>query len=1107
MKFHFPPITKSVYIFLHHEECVPVGMKSNFVFLTDRWPLLASLGELAERNLYHDPNTTLLKLRLFGEKMVKYLLALENMSEPEDSRLVSLIHLLEGEDIIDRQLASVFHSLRKAGNKAAHEGYDSFEEAKTQLSLAYNLAVWFMQSYGEWNFEAKPFVLPSPPDPSEPLEALKQQLEELTQIYDEKVKYLQEELDQLRRENSSREKILERRRRARQKATKLYLTEEETRKLIDQQLEEAGWEVDSRLLRYSKGTRPQKGKNRAIAEWPLEYGTADYALFVGLQLVAIVEAKRKGKDVLSDLEQAKKYAKHVKVHGEEELVGRWRDYRVPFVFAANGRPYLPQYKEKSGIWFQDLRRSSNLAKPLMGWYTPQGLIDLLKQDVESTNQSLQDEPLTYLELRQYQNDAIRAVEKAIAEGQQRILVAMATGTGKTRMAIGLIYRLIKTRRFKRILFLVDRNALGEQAEIAFKESKLENLQTFTELYELQGLKEKEPNPETKVVISTVQAMVRRIMGGSKHLSKPSIDQFDCILVDEAHRGYTLDKEMTELEYQFRDHDDYVSKYTKVLNYFDAVKIGLTATPALHTIQIFGRPVFTYSYRDAVIDGYLVDHEPPNQLDTKLKKYGITWKVGEKVAVYNTGTGEVDTIELPDEVAVEVDQFNKMVITENFNRTILKYLVENGYLDPTSDEKTLIFAVNDNHADMVVRILKEEMQLFYENLDDNAIMKITASIHDPSEAIRRYKNEFYPNIAVTVDLLTTGVDVPKICNLVFLRRVRSRILYEQMLGRATRTCPEINKTHFKIFDAVGLYEALEKVSNMKPVAVNPKVSFIQLVDECLSLDEPSARRNHVEQIIAKIQRKKRNMTEEDMKLFEHLSGGKNINEYVHWLKNAPLEEVSEALKKQTDLFEQLDQARPSPKKKWISEHEDEMVSHTQGYGNAEKPEDFLNEFEAFIERNMNLIPALEIICTRPSDLTREDLRKLKRELDRHGYSEANLRTAWRDMTNQEILADIISFIRQRILGEPLISHEERVKRAMEGIYRMQRWNPMQKKWLKRIEKQLLAETVLGPDAKTAFEVEPFKRHGGYKKLDAIFKGQLQEVLTKINHALFQTRKKA
>ena len=137
----------------------------------------------------------------------------------------------------------------------------------------------------------------------------------------------------------------------------------------------------------------------------LQYGTADYALFVGLQLVAIVEAKRKGKDVLSDLEQAKKYAKHVKVHGEEELVGRWRDYRVPFVFAANGRPYLPQYKEKSGIWFQDLRRSSNLAKPLMGWYTPQGLIDLLKQDVESTIISLQDEPSTYLELRQYQNDA------------------------------------------------------------------------------------------------------------------------------------------------------------------------------------------------------------------------------------------------------------------------------------------------------------------------------------------------------------------------------------------------------------------------------------------------------------------------------------------------------------------------------------------------------------------------------------------------------------------------------------------------------------------------------------------------------------------------------
>jgi len=319
-----------------------------------------------------------------------------------------------------------------------------------------------------------------------------------------------------------------------------------------------------------------------------------------------VEAKRKGKDVLSDLDQAKEYAKNITLQGEEHWAGApWGEYKVPFLFATNGRPYLKQIETKSGIWFLDARRSNNHPRALQSWYTPEGLQDFLKQNTEASHALLKDESFDYLGLRDYQNEAIRAVEEAIEKGQREILVAMATGTGKTRTTVGLVYRLIKSRRFRRVLFLVDRTALGEQAEDTFKEATLEDLLNFTQIYDVKGLDDKKPDINTKVHIATIQGQIRRIMFSEDGQDKPAVDWYDCIVVDEAHRGYLLDKEMGEAEFLFRDQKDYISKYRLVLEYFDAVKIGLTATPAMHTIEIFGHPVITYAYRDAVIDGSLM----------------------------------------------------------------------------------------------------------------------------------------------------------------------------------------------------------------------------------------------------------------------------------------------------------------------------------------------------------------------------------------------------------------------------------------------------------------------------------------------------------------------
>jgi type I restriction enzyme R subunit len=410
--------------------------------------------------------------------------------------------------------------------------------------------------------------------------------------------------------------------------------------------------------------------------------------------VATVEAKRKNVDVSGALQQAKRYSRSFVMSDDMQPPGGpWGEYRIPFVFSSNGRPYLRQLATRSGIWFCDVRRGENLSHALDGWYTPEGLVALMKRDEERSHQQLAEEPLQYdFALRPYQQTAIRAIETGIAGGRREMLVAMATGTGKTKTCIALVYRLLKAQRFRRVLFLVDRSALGEQAANAFKDTRMENLQTFADIFGIKELEEQQADSETAVHIATVQGMVQRILYPGEDEVPPPVDQYDCIIVDECHRGYLLDRELSDAELPFRGFDDYISKYRRVLDYFDAVKIGLTATPALHTTQIFGAPIFTYSYREAVIDGFLVDYEPAVQIRTDLSEGGIAWKVGEQVAVYDTRHNQIDLFTTPDEIKINVEDFNRKVITEPFNRVICQFLAKE--LDPDSRQKTLIFCVND-----------------------------------------------------------------------------------------------------------------------------------------------------------------------------------------------------------------------------------------------------------------------------------------------------------------------------------------------------------------------------------------------------------------------------
>ena len=1069
---------------------------SNFSFLESEFPLLNNLAQAAEYNLYQDPSTSLYKLRQYGEYMTEQIFDIYGMELPENNTFQNRVYILRNEGIIPSQVIDQFTILRHKGNDAVHKFKGTPDEAKSSLFAAFKLGKWFYESYSVKNFSIVDlkFKMPADLDPRHALHTLETELAEIKSQYEQL-------LHQSKTVTIEEKAVFTAR--AKQSASNLDMSEAQTRILIDEQLRKAGWEVDSvDLNNKTHKTLPRKGQNIAIAEWPCGKLWADYALFVGEKLYGIVEAKKYAQDISSDLGQSKMYAEHVLETENHQFLAIWGNYKVPFLFSTNGRSYIEQLKTKSGVWFLDIRNVYHKAHALHNFYSPDGLKELFDRDTETANQKLKDDDFTYLSssnglnLRAYQIDAIKAVENKLLQDNQddnRALLVMATGTGKTRTIGGLVYRIIKADRFRRVLFLTDRTLLATQARDAISDNKIENLLSFASIYKIADLDLKRPDYETRLQFATVQSMVKRVFSSDDPLP---VDAFDCIIVDEAHRGYILDREFIEDDLEFRNQEDYIGQYKKLLFYFDAFKIGLTATPALHTSQIFGEPIYSYSYREAVIDGYLKDHEPPFTIRTELNESGIHWNQGDTVSIYDPETNTIeDLANIEDDIHLDVEKFNKNVLTPSFNQTVLAELVKE--LDPDGEEKTLIFAARDSHADDVVRILYEEFEKIGIHVHQDAIKKITGNIKNPAGETKNFKNEKYPNIVVTVDLLTTGIDVPAICSLVFLRAVRSRILYEQMIGRATRLCDEIGKESFKIYDAVHLYEAMSDKTQMISVS-NPTVSFKQLTSNLEQITDAGQFQRFKDQLVAKLQGKKNGIKGENLERFAFLGNKLNPEEIINSIRNLSMHEVKSLILDTADLWPFLDENKGRANKIYVSDHQDTFIAMDRGYGNGVKPEDYIESFKDFIQSNKNEIAALEIICTKPADLDRKSLKELKLLLDSKGFNETALNTAWKAKNMVETSADIIAFIRTLALDTELVPPYQRVKNAINTIKASRTWNKTQLKWIERFEKQLLAETIL---TKQDLDLQPFVSEGGFKRLNDIFEEQLEPLIVKLNEYLF------
>ncbi|SEJ54135.1 Type I restriction enzyme R protein N terminus (HSDR_N) [Azotobacter beijerinckii] len=416
---------------------------SNFAFLKEHDPVFFQLASTAERVFASDPNTTLIKLRQLGEALAQDLAVRAGLEFDASTAQADLLFRLSREIQLDGNIRNLFHTLRIEGNKATHGFRTQHREALDGLKVARALAIWYHQSFGKAGSAFKPSPFVTPTDPSAPLRELQEQIEQLGvelgdsrqqlesnqqmaellarekeeyaslagQMDEEACTYEQLALEheaalartraefearlqalhkQLESQPQAAQQVMHK---TQQASSQFDLNEDLTRILIDQQLNDAGWEADSLDLTWRKGARPEKGKNKAIAEWPTSKPgeAADYVLFAGLTPVAIVEAKRKRINIADRIPQAERYARQFVLQGELQpawlLSGEgdgWADgqggqFRVPFAFACNGRPYIKQLAEQSGIWFRDLRSPANLRRPLQDFHTPEGLLDLLRR--------------------------------------------------------------------------------------------------------------------------------------------------------------------------------------------------------------------------------------------------------------------------------------------------------------------------------------------------------------------------------------------------------------------------------------------------------------------------------------------------------------------------------------------------------------------------------------------------------------------------------------------------------------------------------------------------------------------------------------------------------
>ena len=878
---------------------------------------------------------------------------------------------------------------------------------------------------------------------------------------------------------------------------------------IDKALRRAGW---GPIVPFQPGGQYDHG---SVEEYPTKTGPADYILFHEGKALACVEGKRIRIGPQNVLQQAKRYAR-----GFQEGPYSFGEYHLPFIYSTNGKI----------IWFQDLRDPLNLSREVAAFHTPEALMEMLNKDQAAARDWLKDNEIDNKYLWPFQIEAIEAIEQAIINRRRHMLVAMATGTGKTVTIVNLIYRLMKSGYAKRVLFLVDRRALAAQAVTEMAGFEAEPGLKFDQCYEVYSQKIRREDldvdtkfdpkllppdyltdPDTKhsfVYVSTIQRMQINLFGDEGMFRAPSGDQdddsdaskqdipihaFDVIIADECHRGYTAQEE---------------SKWREVLMHFDGIKIGLTATPAAHTKAFFKEIVYRYDYERAVREGFLVDYDAV-AIQSDITVNGAFLEEGEEVGLINTKTGQLRFEILEDEKELPAPTTETDWTAPDRNRKIVqeikKYILDHEeQLDHFP--KTLIFAQNDiehiSHCNRLVEILREEF-----NRGDDFVQKITGSpsVDRPLQRIREFRNRTNPGIVVTVDMLSTGVDVRRIENIVFLRPVKSRILFEQMMGRGTRRCPGIHKSHFTVFDCFNgtLLEYFRKTTGITAEAPVKATKPIREIIRAIADNED--RQYNIRVLSKRLHRISKNITQEGRLQFNYILSC-DIAEFARTLPRRLDQNWEQTIRTlQSETFLDLCEKYPRPKKKFLRangavDYVNSRVIFRAKDGRELGPHDYLQEFEEFVKENPEHIEALEILLSRPREFDTRQLKALRDTLATKPddlvdkFTEENLRRA-----HDKELADIISIIRHAATGGELLTAERRVDKALMKVKSDRAFTEEQEKWLALIRRHLIENLLLEKDD---FDYLPiFAREGAsWGKLNRVFEGDLETIIREINQAI-------
>jgi type I restriction enzyme, R subunit len=885
-----------------------------------------------------------------------------------------------------------------------------------------------------------------------------------------------------------------------------YLTRKQ---IIDSKLRDAGWRVAP-----FQAERPLSAYDRcAIEEFPTESGPADYALCVDGKILGVVEAKKLSLGPQEVLVQAERYSR-----GVSSSPFDFNGFRVPFLYSTNGEV----------IWNHDVRHPLNRSHQVGAFHAPEALREFLERDIEVATDVLLALPNDHTRLRPYQREANAAIERAIANRKRQMLVAMATGTGKTFTMVNEVYRLMKSGAAKRILFLVDRRALAAQAVRAFASFEPEPNKKFNKIYEVYhqrfhredfGADEKfDPNvlPNSYltapkpghafVYVSTIQRMTVNLFGRNTifNLGDEAIDEdaerldipihaFDLVIADECHRGYTASEEAV---------------WRETLDHFDAIKIGLTATPAAHTTAYFKDVVFRYEFERAVNEGYLVDYDVVT-VNSNVRMQGVFLKEGEKVGVVNPETGAKQLDLLEDERQFNLTEVEEKVTSPDSNQKILEEVKK--YAEAHEAEfgrfpKTLIFAVNDlphtSHCDQLVDLARDVF-----GRGDSFVQKITGRVDRPLQKIREFRNRQTPGIVVTVDMLSTGVDIPDLEFIVFLRPVKSRILFEQMLGRGTRRGEHYpNKSHFVVFDCFG-GTLIEYFRNATDITADPPESEIRTIVEVIEdIWENRDRDYNIRRLVKRLQRIDKQMSAKAREMFATYVPEGDVAKYARELPAALRKDFTGTmgLLRDTAFQDLLMNYERAPRTFLIAyETEDTVTSEwlVRGADGREyKPEDYLSAFARFVRENPAHVEAIRILLGRPREWNTEVLLELKQKLAAapEHFSLANLQKA-HEVHYHKALVDIISMIKHAAKEEePLLTARERVERAFEKVTGGKTFTPEQQQWLDVIKAHLVENLTIDREDFNSLPV--FTRQGGLSQATRVFAGSLEGLLEKLNEAI-------